>query len=154
MSRPISERAVVFLVGTVQFVNILDFMMVAPMGPDYAMALTIREEKIGWIVGAYTVAAAIAGFSGSFFLDRFDRRRALSVAALGLALGTLSGAFAVGLWSLIAARLIAGAFGGPATSIAMSIIADLIPPERRGRAIGAMAGAFSAASVLGVPAGL
>ena len=34
------------------------------------------------------------------------------------------------------------------------ILADLIPPERRGRAIGAMAGAFSAASVLGIPAGL
>src|SRR5262245_33155105 len=113
----ISERAVVFLLGTVQFVNILDFMMVAPLGPDYATALTIHEEMIGWIVGAYTVAAAIAGFSGSFFLDRFDRRKALTIAALGLAVGTLSGAFAVGLWSLIAARLFAGAFGGPATSI-------------------------------------
>jgi predicted MFS family arabinose efflux permease len=154
MSRPPSERVLVFLLGTVQFVNILDFMMVAPMGPDYAIALTIREERIGWIVGAYTVAAAIAGFCGSFFLDRFDRRKALAVSALGLAVGTLSGAFATGLWSLIAARLVAGAFGGPATSIAMSILADLIPAERRGRAIGAMAGAFSAASVIGVPTGL
>jgi predicted MFS family arabinose efflux permease len=76
------------------------------------------------------------------------------VAAAGLALGTLSCAFAVGLWSLVAARFLAGAFGGPATSIAMAIIADMIPPERRGRAMGAVAGAFSVASVIGVPAGL
>jgi predicted MFS family arabinose efflux permease len=36
----------------------------------------------------------------------------------------------------------------------MSIIADVIPPARRGKAMGAVMGAFSAASVLGVPAGL
>ena len=31
-----SERLIVFLVGAVQFVNILDFMMVMPLGPDFA----------------------------------------------------------------------------------------------------------------------
>jgi predicted MFS family arabinose efflux permease len=57
---------------------------------------------------------------------------------LGLVLGTLSGAFAQGLGTLMLARVIAGAFGGPATSLAYSIIADIIPPERRGRAMGAV----------------
>jgi predicted MFS family arabinose efflux permease len=54
----------------------------------------------------------------------------------------------------MAARIVAGMFGGPATALAMSIIADVIPPARRGKAMGAVMGAFSAASVLGVPAGL
>ena len=35
----VSERKIVFLVGAVQFVNILDFMIVMPMGPDFAAAL-------------------------------------------------------------------------------------------------------------------
>jgi predicted MFS family arabinose efflux permease len=52
------------------------------------------------------------------------------------------------------ARVVAGAFGGPATSLAYSIIADVIPAERRGKAMGAVMGAFSVATVLGVPAGL
>jgi predicted MFS family arabinose efflux permease len=73
---------------------------------------------------------------------------------LGLVLGTLAGGFATSLSTLIAARIIAGLFGGPATSISLSIIADVIPAERRGRALGAVMGAFSVASVLGVPAGL
>jgi predicted MFS family arabinose efflux permease len=68
--------------------------------------------------------------------------------------GTAAGAFARGLPSLVAARVVAGAFGGPATAIALSIIADVVPPARRGQAMGAVMGAFSAASVLGVPAGL
>ena len=33
-----TERLVVLLVGAVQFVNILDFMMVMPLGPDFAAA--------------------------------------------------------------------------------------------------------------------
>jgi predicted MFS family arabinose efflux permease len=54
----------------------------------------------------------------------------------------------------MAARVLAGVFGGPATSVAMSIVADAVPAERRGKALGAVAGAFAVASVLGVPAGL
>jgi len=50
----------------------------------------------------------------------------------------------------VIARCIAGAFGGPATSISLSIIADVVPPARRGRAMGAVMGAFSVASVFGV----
>ncbi len=41
MEKKISERMVVFLVGAVQFVNVLDFVMVMPMGPDFALALGI-----------------------------------------------------------------------------------------------------------------
>jgi predicted MFS family arabinose efflux permease len=144
----------VFLVGAVQFVNILDFVMVMPLGPDFARALHIPSSQLGYIGGAYTAAASVAGLAGSFFLDRFDRRNALAVAMLGLAIGTVSGGFAHDLPTLMTARVIAGLFGGPATSISFSIIADEIPPERRGRALGAVMGAFSAASVIGLPVGL
>lgn len=142
------------LVGAVQFVNVLDFMMVMPLGPDFAKALDIPTSQLGLIGGSYTAAAAIAGIIGSKFLDRFDRRSALAVAMLGLVLGTIGGGFAVGLGSLMLMRVLAGAFGGPATAIALSIVADVVPPERRGRAIGTVMAAFSVASVLGVPAGL
>jgi len=144
----------VFCVGAVQFVNILDFIIVTPMGPDFAHGLGIPLDHLGYIGGAYTAAASISGLAGAFFLDRFDRRRALAVALAGLVLGTLSGALARGLATLMLARVVAGAFGGPATSLAYSIVADVIPVERRGKAMGAMMGAFAAASVLGVPAGL
>jgi predicted MFS family arabinose efflux permease len=154
MSDHPSERAIVFCVGAVQFVNILDFMIVMPLGPDFAKALGIPLSHLGYVGGSYTAAASVSGLAGAFFLDRFDRRKALAVAMLGLVAGTLSGALATGLATLMLARVVAGAFGGPATSIAYSIIADVIPPQRRGKAMGAVMGAFAVASVLGVPAGL
>jgi len=154
MAKPPSERAVITLVGAVQFVNILDFMMVMPLGPDFSAALGIPLSQLGYIGGSYTAAASVAGLAGSFFLDRFDRRKALALSMLGLVVGTALGGFAQGLGSLIAARILAGLFGGPATSLALSIVADVIPVARRGKAMGAVMGAFSIASVLGVPAGL
>ena len=72
----------------------------------------------------------------------------------GLVIGTTFGGFAVDFRTMVAARVIAGTFGGPASSIAIAIVADVIPPERRGRAMGKVMGAFSVASVLGVPLGL
>ncbi len=154
MTRAPSARAIVLLVGAVQFVNILDFMIVMPLGPDFARALAIPPSSLGYIGGAYTAAACVTGLAGSLFLDRFDRRTAMGVAMLGLVAGTAMGGFATGLATLLAARVVAGAFGGPATSLAFSIIADVVPVERRGRAMSAVMTAFTLASIAGVPAGL
>lgn len=152
--RQVSERAVVFLIGAVQFVNILDFVMVMPLGPDFAKGLGIASSHIGTIGGAYTAAASVAGLVGGYFLDRYDRRKALAVSMLGLVLATAAGGFATGLTPLLLARVAAGIFGGPATSLSLSIIADLVPVERRGRALGAVMGSFSVASIVGVPMSL
>ncbi|WP_158596116.1 MFS transporter [Oleomonas cavernae] len=150
----VSERRIILVVGAIQFVNIVDFMMVMPLGPDYAVGLGIDPAHLGYVAAAYTVAACLAGLLGAFVLDRFPRRLALTVALGGLGLGTMAGSIAVDLGSLIGARVIAGAFGGPATALAMSVLADHIPEARRGRAMGAVMGAFALAAVLGVPAGL
>ena len=118
-----------FLLGAVQFVNILDFMIVMPLGPDFAKDLGIPISQLGIVGGSYTAAAAVAGVLGSRFLDRFDRRNALAVSMFGLVLGTLLGRLRRDLGTLMLARVLAGAFGGPATSIALSVIADVVPPR-------------------------
>jgi predicted MFS family arabinose efflux permease len=150
----ISERKLLFLLGAVLFINVIDFMMVIPLGPDFAAALSIPTARLGLVAGSYTAAAAISGMIGTLFLDRFDRRKALFVSMMGLVIGTAAGGLATNLETMLLARIIAGACGGPASSLTMAIIADVIPIERRGRAIAAVAGASAVASVLGVPAGL
>jgi predicted MFS family arabinose efflux permease len=149
-----SESVILALVSAVQFVNILDFIMVMPMGPDFAAALDIPSSELGLIGGSYTAAAAFSGLVLSPLLDRVGRRRALCIAMAGLAISTALGGLAQGIGTLLLARVCAGFFGGPATSVAIAIVADAVPPERRGRAMGIVMGAFAAASVLGVPAGL
>lgn len=151
---PRHERIGIFTLGAVQFVNILDFMMIMPLGPDFTTELHIPASLLGLLGASYAVSASLAGLLGAWLLDRFDRKTALLCALFGLVLGTAAGGFAVGFKSMMAARLLAGLFGGPATSLAVSALTDLVPVERRGRAIGAVMGAFSVASVVGVPTGL
>ncbi len=143
-----------WVIALVQFVNILDFMMVMPLGPDFSRELGIAPAHLGIVGGSYTASACVVGVAGSTFLDRFDRKKAFVLSIVGLALGTAVGAFAWNLESLLAARILAGAFGGPATALAFSIVSDRIPAGRRGQAMSFVMGAFSLASVLGVPAGL
>ncbi len=150
----LSENKLLLVLGFVQFVNVFEFMIVMPLGPDFATALGIPMSRLGWIGGSYTLAAAVAGVAGAGLLERFGRRTALCGSLLGLAIATLGAALATGLGSLLAARLVAGAFGGPATALGYAIIADVVPPQRRGRAMGIVLGSFSVASVLGVPLGL
>jgi predicted MFS family arabinose efflux permease len=150
----LSESGVVRLLAVVNFVNVLDFMMVLPLGPDFAHDLGIPMERLGFVGGSYTLAAALAGGFGAFFLDQFDRKSAFAWCITGLGVGTVLGAFADDLYSLLAARMVAGVFGGQATALSLSILSDAVPAKRRGRAMGTVMGAFAAASVLGVPAGL
>jgi predicted MFS family arabinose efflux permease len=154
MRAAISERRLVFLIGVGQFVNTVDFTMVLPLGPDFAKALDIPVSNLGVLGGSYTATQAVTSFAAAFFLDRFDRRRALVVAFTGLVVATSACGFATGFVSLLVARMIAGVFGGTAETLAFAIVGDAIAPERMGRAMGAIASAIAAASVLGVPAGL
>ncbi|WP_171359369.1 MFS transporter [Vibrio rotiferianus] len=148
------ENKVVWIAALIQFVNIVDFMMVMPLGPDMAKSLPISNTDIGVICGCYTLAVGFSGILCSKFLDNFDRKKVAVITVLGLSLGTVSAAFAGDLNTLIAARVLAGIFGGPAAAIALSMIADIVPPERRGKAMAIVMGTFSVSSVVAIPFGL
>lgn len=148
------ERNLIITVALLQFVNILDFMIVMPLGPDFSKSLGIPASDIGVIGGSYSISAAVVGIIAALFLDKFPRKSAILFCLSGLAVATCLTVLAWDKHSVIASRLLAGAFGGPLTALANAIIIDYIPEERRGRAIGKVAGGFAAASIFGVPFGL
>ena len=65
-----SEKKILFVVGAVQFINIVDFMMVMPLGPDFAEALGIPTSKLGIIGASYTFSAFLSGLLGTLYLSR------------------------------------------------------------------------------------
>lgn len=144
----------VLLVGSLQFVSSLSLMMVAPLGPALSAALDVDPSHMGLIAGSFTGAAAISGIGLALFLDRFDRRKALAWAMMGVVAGSVASAFANDLTMLLSARIFAGLCGGPAGALSMSVLVDNIPLERRGRAMGAALGSVSIATIVGIPLGL
>lgn len=106
------------------------------------------------LVASYTFSAGISGFLAAFFVDNFDRKRVLLFGYIGFLLGTLCCALAPTFTFLLLARIVAGMFGGLIGAQVLAIVADLVPYERRGMAMGIIMAAFSVASVFGVPFGL
>ena len=66
-------------------------------------------------------------------------------------MGTIACGFAPSYHWLLAARLLAGMFGGLIGAQVLSIVSDVFAYERRGAAMGAVMSSFSIASTIGVP---
>lgn len=149
-----SERTILLTLAAVQFTHILDYMIMMPLGAGLMNEFSLSPAQFSHLVAAYGGSAAIAGLLGGLFLDRLDRKRALSWLYFGFALATLSCALAPTHHALLAARLAAGACGGLAGAVVVAMVADAVPPERRGRGMAFVMSAFPLASVAGVPLGI
>jgi predicted MFS family arabinose efflux permease len=145
---------VLLLLAAIQFTTNLDFLIVLPLGPQYMRVMRITPAQFNMMVAAYAIAAGISGVAAGFFLDHFDRKTALLWLFLGFSAGTLACALAPSYHLLVAARAIAGMFGGVTGAVILAIVGDVIPEFRRGEAMGLVMSAFSVASIFGVPLGL
>jgi predicted MFS family arabinose efflux permease len=88
------------------------------------------------------------------FIDRFGRKRLLLTLYVLFALTTVACGVAPTYGWLMAARIASGFFGGVLSTMTQTIIGDVVPFERRGRATGIVMTSFSVATVAGVPTGL
>lgn len=145
------ERIIIVLLASINFTHILDFMIMMPLGNYLMPYFDINPKQFSFLVGAYTFTAAAAGFTAAFFVDKFDRKKVLIFGYIGFLAGTFACGFAASYHLLMAARILAGLFGGLIGAQVMSIIADLFVYERRGAAMGAVMSSFAIASTLGVP---
>ena len=150
----IREGLLLFILAAIQFTNIMDFVIMMPLGPQLMRVFNITPSQFGLVVSAYTFSAAVSGFCSAFYIDRLDRKKALLGLYLGFAIGTALCALAPTFELLVAARVVAGLFGGVLGALVLAIIGDAIPEQRRGAATGKVMAAFSIASIAGIPIGL
>ncbi len=151
---PARERVLLVTLAGIEFTHILDFMIMMPLGPQFRQIFSITDAQFGLLVSAYTLSAGASGLLASTYLDRFDRKPLLLALYGGFAVATLACGLADTYGVLMAARIAAGMFGGVLSALSQTIVADVVPFERRGRAMGVVMSAFSAATVAGVPLGL
>jgi predicted MFS family arabinose efflux permease len=150
----VRDWAILLVLAGVQISHILDFMILMPLGPQFMRIFAIGPTKFGFLVSVYTFSAAAVGFAAAFFIDRFDRKKALLILYACFGATTLLAASSDSYGTLLAARAMAGAFGGMLAAIVFAIVGDLIPEGRRGAALGVVMSSFSIAATVGVPISL
>lgn len=149
-----NERLLLLILASCMFTHIMDFMIMMPLGPQLMRIFNISAQQFSLLVASYTVTAGVSGFFAAFLIDRYDRKKSMLFIYLGFVVGTLACALAPSYPVLLVARSIAGLFGGVIGALAMAIVSDAIPLERRARSMGTVMASFGVASVFGVPFGL
>lgn len=151
---PRRERWLLLTLAGIQFTHILDFMIMMPLGPQFTALFGISNAQFGLLVSAYTLSAGLSGLMAATYIDRFSRKQLLLTMYTLFGLATLACGLAPDYFWLMVARIAAGLFGGVLSALAQTIVADVIPFERRGRAMSVVMTSFSVSTVAGVPLGL
>jgi predicted MFS family arabinose efflux permease len=149
-----ARKSALFILASINFTHIMDAMIMMPLGDLFMQLFLITPGEFSMLVSSYAVGAFISSLLGSFYLDLYDRKKALLFIYSGFKIGTILCAVSGTYVLLLSVRFITGLFGGMIGALVLSVVSDLYPFEKRGNAIGYLMAAFSAAAALGVPTGL
>ena len=149
-----NERILLITLAVLNFTNIMDFMIMMPLGPFLFESLGIDVKQFALLVSSYSISAFISGIVTTFIINKFDHKSYLLKIYIGFLIGTLLCGLSTTYSMLLAARFFTGFFGGVLGAIILTIVSDNVPLERRGHAMGIIMSAFSFASVLGIPFGI
>ncbi|MSP34627.1 MAG: MFS transporter [Limnohabitans sp.] len=151
---PKRERWLLLTLASIQFTSVLDFMIMMPLGPQLTELFGISASEFGFLVSAYTFSAGLSGLLAATYIDRFGRKRMMLTLYPLFGAAALACSIAPTFAWLMVARVASGFFGGVLMALSQTIVAEVIPFERRGRAMGVVMTSFSVATVAGVPLAL
>lgn len=149
-----AEWGLLLLLAAVQFTNVLDFVIVMPLAPAVKDGLGITSTQFGHIVAAYGFGSFAGSLLAAKFLEKFSRRAVLITVYFGFTVSTLLCGLTPDYELLVAARAVAGVFGGVVGVAVFAIIGDVFADYRRGTAMGVVMSSFAVATIVGVPLGL
>lgn len=96
---------------------------------------SLRELQIGWTVSSFIVGVVIGNSLSGPLSDHLGRKKVLMITALLFVISAITSAIAHEFWFLIIARMIGGLGVGGAILIAPVYIAEISPPEIRGKMV-------------------
>jgi len=106
-------------------------------------------EHMSWVITAFIMVSTIMMPAYGKLGDLWGRKPLLIFAIIAFAAGSVTGAVAQDMTTLIIARGLQGLGGGGLMILSQSVIADVIPARERGKYMGALMGVFAFSSVAG-----
>jgi len=116
----------------------MDMQMFTLVIPALIAGWGVSKTDAGLIAGFSLVTSALGGWLGGALADRIGRVKALQVAVLWFALATFGAAFSQNFEQLLVLKALQGlGFGGEWAAGAV-LIGEIIRPQHRGKALGAV----------------
>ena len=116
-----------------------DWVVIGGAKPFYEPYLGLDDPAKAWEAGFAMGSAVLGCIGGAIGLgwlpDRFGRKPSLILSAVLFTVSALWTAFATGYASFVAARILGGVGIGLASNVSPVYIAEVSPPESRGRLV-------------------
>lgn len=142
-------RPLLLTLGLGVFLGALDLSVLSPALPALGRQFSIAVGELSWVFTLYLLVSVVSIAIMSTLADRVGRRpvylACISFFIVGSAVAILAQDYGV----FLVARAIQAFGAGGIFPVATAAIADRVPPERRGAALGLVAATWGLAAVLG-----
>ena len=143
------DRKIIGILLVAAFIVILNETIMNVAVPKLMQELRITASVAQWLSTGFMLTMAVLIPATGFLIQRFTTRT-LFIAAMGLfCLGTLVAGLAPGFGVLLAGRVLQACGTGLMMPLLMTIILTLVPPHRRGAAMGTVAIVIAVAPAIG-----
>jgi MFS family permease len=142
------NREIVFLCGSSMAV-MFGFGIVGPILPQYVLTFDVSYTLAGVVISAFPLARMLFNFPSGIFADRYGRRRLLLLGIVIVTLGALGCGLAQSIYELILFRFTYGVGTAMFIIVANVIVADIAPPNERGKYLSYYQGSFQFGSIFG-----
>jgi MFS family permease len=128
---------------------LLDRLIISLLVPGIKQSFHASDTQVSLLYGtAFSIFYAIAGLPLGRLVDRTNRRNLLAVGLIGWSLATIACGLANSFQTLFAARICVGICQAVLAPASLSMAADFVPAERRGRTTGFLIGGATVGGAL------
>ncbi|GAC1529479.1 MAG: MFS transporter [Acidimicrobiales bacterium] len=152
-ARPVAPRWMLPALCAAAFLVFAQAFMIAPLIPRLAQLLHAHTTVIGLAVPAYLVPYGLMTLVWGPVSDRIGRRQVIFGSLVLFVVLTAATATASGGAAFVAWRVATGVGASGVVPISLALIGDLVPFERRGRALGWLFGAMAGGIATGSTGG-
>ena len=145
------RRALLLVLGFLAFAAVYNGLVMSPVLEQLAREFGITTGTAGLVVAAYGAPGIAVALIAGPYSDRIGRKPFLVIGPLVMGIATIAAALAPSFALLVAARIASGIGASVLFPNINATIADTFPFRERGKAIAAVIGMNTMASVLGVP---
>lgn len=131
------------------FAGALDLGVLSPALPALARAFGVVTGDLAWIFTLYLLVNVAAIAIASALADRYGRRRIYMLSMGIFALGSVVTILAPTYGYFLLGRALQAFGAGGLFPVATAAIGDVVPPSRRGAALGLIAATWGVAAVIG-----
>ena len=129
--------------------QVLDTTIINIALPNMAGQLDATPDNISWVLTSYLIASAIFMPLTGYFTDRIGQKRFLLISIAGFVIASALCGMATSLAEMVLFRFLQGVFGASLVPLSQSIMLQIFPGEKRGKAMAIWSMGVMVAPIMG-----